>query len=164
MDFLSILRRMAASGLEFVIVGGVASRLYGSSRLTYDLDVVPKLEPLPWARLVRTLWEAGARPRIPESQEAIADLEKVRQWIDEKGMLALAFRSADGAVEVDLLVAEARRVDGLLARATAVELDGQTYRIAALDDLIEMKQRAGRPRDLLDVEELKRIRARIDRD
>ena len=161
MDFLSILRRMAASGLEFVIVGGVAARLHGGTRLTHDVHVVPKLEPEAWERLVRTLWEAGARPRIPESRAAIADLTNVRRWIEEKGMLALSFHSANGAVEVDLLVGEAGRLPELMARATRVELDRHVYWVAALDDLIAMKRRAGRPQDLLDIAELERVRRRI---
>ena len=164
MDFLSILRHMAASGLEFVIVGGAAARLYGSTRLTHDLDVVPSLEPAPWARLIHTLWAAGARPRIPESEAAIANPENVRRWIQQKGMLALCFRSPDGSAEVDLLVAESHRLDALMARAIHVELDGQTYHVAAMDDLIAMKRAAGRPQDLLDIAELEQIRRRIECD
>ncbi len=162
MDFLAILQRMAASGLEFVIVGGTAARLYGSTRLTQDVDVVPRLEPPAWGRLVHELWALGARPRIPESKECVSDPANVRRWINEKGMLTLSFRSPDGNAEVDLLVAESDRLDDLLSRATSVEIEGQTFHVASLDDLIEMKRLAGRPQDLLDVAELELIRERIE--
>jgi hypothetical protein len=38
MDFLATLRRLSAIGVPFVVVGGVAASLYGSTRLTTDLD------------------------------------------------------------------------------------------------------------------------------
>ena len=35
---------------------------------------------------------------------------------------------------------------------------GQTIHIASIDDLIEMKQRAGRPQDILDIATLQEIK------
>lgn len=43
-DFLKLLESLADTGLAFVIVGGVAARLYGSPRLTHDVDIVPRLD------------------------------------------------------------------------------------------------------------------------
>ena len=77
MDFLEILQTLAERGVELVIVGGVAARLYGSTRLTHDLDIVPRLEPDTWRELVGLLWDLGGRPRIPETREAVSDLGNV---------------------------------------------------------------------------------------
>ena len=44
MNFLEVLQHLTKDGVEFFIVGGVAARLHGSSRLTHDLDIVPNLE------------------------------------------------------------------------------------------------------------------------
>ena len=157
-DFLKLLETLADSKLEFVIVGGVAARLHGSTRLTHDLDVVPRLEAKTWARVVDLLWDAGALPRIPEPRERVRDAEIVNGWIRDKRMLALSFRSPDGFTEVDLLVGETSRFEGLRDRATRVELDGRMYYVASIDDLIAMKKDAGRPQDLLDVETLEAIK------
>lgn len=46
----------------------------------------------------------------------------------------------------------------LRRRAERVTLDGITFRIAGLDDLESMKRAAGRPKDLLDLEEIEVIR------
>lgn len=159
-DFLIFLEKLNDEDVEFVIVGGVAARLYGSTRLTHDVDIVPSLAPESWRKTVECLWEGGGRPRIPESLETIADVRNVQAWIAEKNMRALNFRSEDGYVEVDLLVAESERFDSLKERATAVEFRGKTYLIAALDDLIAMKRAAGRPKDMLDIQELEDIRSR----
>ena len=48
MNFLDVLNTLTEDGVEFVIVGGVAARLHGSTRLTHDLDIVPNLEEESW--------------------------------------------------------------------------------------------------------------------
>jgi predicted nucleotidyltransferase len=159
-DFLKLLETLADTGLEFVIVGGVAARLHGSERLTHDVDVVPALDAQRWSNAVDALWKGGARPRIPEPLERVRDVAQVERWIHEKGMVALSFRSADGFFEVDLLVGEARRFEELRARAIDVAVGGRTYYVAHIDDLIAMKRAAGRPQDLLDVEALERVKRR----
>lgn len=159
-DFLKLLESLAETGLEFVLVGGVAARLYGSTRLTHDVDIVPRLDADAWARAIDVLWDCGGRPRIPESRERVRDTAQIERWIADKGMLALSFRSNDGLVEVDLLVGAAPGFDDLRDRALRVELNGHAFLIAHIDDLIAMKRAAGRPHDLLDIEELLRIKAR----
>lgn len=160
MNFRTFLTRLAEADARFVVVGGVAASLYGSPRVTFDIDVVPDMDPTNWSRIVDAVWAAGGRPRIPENLAVIRDLENVRRWIEEKGMLALSFRSAEGLAEIDLVVAEADRYPELVARASTVELDGRTFHVAALDDLIDMKRRAGRPQDMLDIEVLEELRSR----
>lgn len=161
-DFLGLLERLAETGLEFIIVGGVAARLYGSPRITHDLDVIPKMDDETWAGAVDALWAAGARPRIPEPRERIRDARVVARWVSEKGMIALTLRSPDGEVEVDFLVGRSDRFDALASRATRVELGSHTYHVISIDDLIQMKADAGRPQDHLDVETLRQIKARIN--
>ncbi len=160
--FLEILNALHDRHVEYVIVGGVAAALHGGSRVTFDLDLVPSLAPASWQAAVDLLWSLGARPRIPEPVERIRDVEHVRRWRQEKGMLALNFQSADGGTEVDLLVGESDAFDQLRRRAIEVTVDQRTFFVASIDDLISMKQRAGRPQDLLDIAELRNIQKRLD--
>lgn len=60
-----------------------------------------------------------------------------------------------------LLVGESDALDELKQRAVEVIVDQRTFFVASIDDLISMKQRAGRPQDLLDIAELRRIRNRL---
>jgi hypothetical protein len=159
-NFLEILNQLCDHHVEFVIVGGVAAALHGGSRVTYDLHIVPRVTQPSWTAVVDLLWSLGARPRIPEPLERIRDAEQVGRWQDEKGMLALNFRTLDGAVEVDLLVSESGRFDDLSSRAVPVTLEHRTFLVASIDDLISMKRRAGRAQDLLDVAELQDIQRR----
>jgi hypothetical protein len=90
-NLLHLLTQLHDHHVEFVIVGGVAAALHGGTSVTFDLDIVPSLEPSSWAAAVDVLWALGARARIPEP--------------------------SDGGVEVDLLVSESDQFDGLRARA-----------------------------------------------
>ena len=159
--FLDILNQLHDHHVDFVIVGGVAASLHGGSRVTFDLDVVPSLAPDSWQAVVDLLWSLGARPRIPEPVERIRDVEQVRQWRRDKGMLALNFRTPDGSAEVDLLVGESDAFEALRQRSVKVMVDRRTFYVASIDDLISMKQRAGRPRDVLDIAELRNIQKRL---
>ena len=160
--FIEILSALHDRHVDFVIVGGVAAALHGGPRVTFDLDVVPSLAPASWQAAVDLLWSLGARPRIPEPLERLRDVDQVRRWRREKGMLALNFRTADGGTEVDLLVGESEAFDELRQRAVEVTIDQRTFLVASIDDLIAMKQRAGRPGDLLDITELRNIQKRLD--
>ena len=161
-NFLEILSQLHDHHVDFVIVGGVAAALHGSSRVTFDLDVVPNLTEKSWQAAVDLLWSLGARPRIPESLERIRDIDQVRGWQRDKGMLALNFRTPDGSTEVDLIVSESDRFDVLRERAVQVTLDQRTFFVASIDDLIAMKRHAGRPQDLLDIAQLQEIQKRLE--
>ena len=78
-----------------------------------------------------------------------------------KGMLALNFRTPDSTVDVDLLVGESDRFEELRARAVALTVEGRQFFVASIDDLIAMKRVAGRPQDLLDIEQLRDIQRRM---
>jgi predicted nucleotidyltransferase len=161
-NFLEILSQFHDHHVEFVIVGGVAAALYGGARVTFDLDVVPSLAPDSWKAAVDLLWSLGARPRIPEPLERIRDVEQVQRWQSEKGMLALNFRTPDSSIEVDLLVSESHQFEELRQRAAKVTIDQRIFFVASIDDLIAMKQKAGRPQDLLDIAHLQEIKKRLD--
>lgn len=159
MRFLEVLQTLSQEGIDFIIVGGVAARLHGSTRLTQDLDIVPRLETESWKKLIGVISQLNTQPRIPESLERIADVNNIRKWMVEKNMLAVSFRSPRADVEIDLLISESDRFDELFSRASTVTLDGQIFHVASIDDLIDMKTKAGRDRDLYDIEILKAIKA-----
>jgi len=162
-NFQAILSQLHDHHVDFVIVGGVAAALHGGSRVTFDLDLVPSLAEASWQAAVDVLWSLGAQPRIPESLDRIRDVEQIRRWQRDKGMLALNFRTPDGSTEVDLLVSESEQFAALRERAVKVVIDQRTFCVASIDDLIAMKKKAGRPQDLLDIAQLEDIQQRLDK-
>jgi hypothetical protein len=85
-----------------------------------------------------------------------------------RGTRTLTLSTRDG--NLDLLVDPpgSPGYAALRRRADVIELDGQSVRIASLEDLIGMKRAAGRPQDQIDLESLEvarnRLRTRRNRD
>ena len=61
---------------------------------------------------------------------------------------------------VDLFVRSPIDFELLWSRAAVMSLEATTVRVAHIDDLITLKRQAGRPQDLLDVEQLELIHER----
>lgn len=148
-DMLGVL---VARGVDFVVIGGLAAVLHGSSRITQDLDVAYSPEPANLEALGQALVELDAKlyglaedvPLVPDAR-TLAGTET----------LTLATRLG----KLDLLRAPtgAPRYRDLRTRAQLVTTGDFAVRIAHTDDLISMKRSAGRTKDLADIEELEAI-------
>ncbi len=158
-DFEVIFEALGRAQVDYVVVGGVAVVLQGHPRLTADLDLVVALEPANARRAMRTLGSLGYRPRAPVRAEDFADPEIRKRWIEEKGLAVFSLWSDRfPATEIDVFVSEPMPFDQLLARSTRAAIAGVDVAVAGLDDLISMKERVGRPKDVQDVIELKKLR------
>jgi hypothetical protein len=151
---------LAAAGVRFCIVGGVAVNLHGVPRMTYDLDIVVAPEAAALAATESALAALGLRPRLAVRLADFADAEYRETMLAERNLVAVTFTDpADPLREVDVLVSPPIDAVALLARAHVVDLAGTAVAIAAIDDLIAMKRASGRAQDLADVAHLERIRA-----
>ena len=157
--FHDILRALHDNGVRYVLVGGVAVVLHGFARFTKDLDLVVDLHPEEARRAIQTLLDCGLRPRVPVNAFDFADPEVRRQWADEKNMLVFQMvDETDLRRNVDLFITQPMDFDRLWEASKVVELEGVTIRVASLDHLIELKKSVARPQDLLDVEQLERLK------
>jgi predicted nucleotidyltransferase len=148
-----LLHRLVAHGVDFVVVGGVAMVLHGSSRNTNDLDIVYATDAANLEALGEAMIELGAKLRdVPDDVPFVPDARTLRQ------ISVLTLDSDDG--RIDLLVAPAGSPSyaRLRARAERIAVGGAAFLIASLEDLESMKRAAGRPKDLIDLEEIEVIR------
>ena len=156
----AVVRALNEAKVRYLIVGGVAVNVHGYVRLTMDLDLVIQLKP----ENIVAAWEAmekiGYRARIPVSGKDFADDKKRELWRREKGMLVLQFWSDEHRrTQVDVFVREPFDFDR--EHATAPDhaiVPGVVAKIVGWDTLLQMKREAGRPKDLLDLEMLEKIR------
>jgi len=146
-----ILAELAAGGVEFVVIGGYAAIAHGSPRLTNDLDISYSPEPANLEVLGRVLVALDARLRGVDDVPFVPDARALRQV----ELLTLDTRHGP----LDLLTAPGGGPGWAALRSDAIEvmLDGITVPIASLDHLRAMKRAAGRPQDLLDIDELDAI-------
>lgn len=154
----SLLRRLVAHGVDFVVVGGIAMVAHGSARLTRDLDVCFAEDPANLEALGAALVELGARLRgVDATIPFVPDARTLRQ------ISILTLITDDGAIDLLVAPAGAPPYAELRARAERVALGGFAVLIASLDDLEAMKRAAGRSKDRIDLEEIeviRRLRAR----
>lgn len=152
------LTALELAGARYLVVGGVAIVLHGHLRTTLDLDLVIELETENLLKALRALADLGFQPRAPVPLEAFADRSNREAWIRDKNMVVFSlWHPEDYGFAIDLFVDEPFDFEAVYHRALIVELPETRATVIALDDLIQMKRVAGRPKDLEDVEALLRL-------
>lgn len=148
--FDEILRRLTEAKVEFVVVGGLALGAWGVVRGTKDVDVVVAPDP---DNLKRVAQVAVAADGHVQTGEAL---------LGSPPSIAAQLASGEQvAIETDLgrldIVQGLEGVppyEELRSRASEAEVLGVNVAVCSIEDLREMKQAAGRTRDLADLEDL----------
>jgi hypothetical protein len=132
--------------IRYMIFGGFAVNLYGFTRVTEDLDI----------------WIDPALQNLNQLKRAIVSLgfqeeAHLRDFIDGRSIM---LRLTDDAFRIDLLTKLNIKNDFAKAfeRAEVVTMPYGTIYFLGYADLIDEKARAKRPKDLLDIKELREIR------
>src|SRR3954451_19961358 len=145
------------AGIDYVLIGGLAVAAHGYPRATKDVDIVPAPDPANLAHLASLLralnaqhyglgdFDASEFPFDPQDPAQLAEGGNfvlttrlgrldIMQWVPGiPGELAFTHLS-DRAVDTSVL--------------------DRPVRVCSRDDLIAMKRAAGRPQDLVDLQEL----------
>lgn len=152
----ALIRALVRAGVDFVVIGGVAVVIQASPRFTRDLDISYATDAANLERLGTLLVALDARLRDVED-----DLPFVPDARTLRNTQMLTLTTSDG--DLDLLADPpgSPGYPALRRHADLVDLDGDSVRIASLEDLIEMKRAAGRPQDELDIESLEVARSRL---
>jgi hypothetical protein len=161
LDVSRLLEALARNGVEYVVIGGVATQVHGHRRTTMDLDVTPCPDPENLGRLSTALEELEARPSDPElAQGEISVVDPERLAI---APIVPPLLTRHGQLHILMEPRGARPFVELKENALSIEIDGIEVAIVSLDDLIRMKRAAGRPSDLDDIAALTEAeRARRD--
>ena len=160
-----LIQLLARHRVDYVIVGGLAATVHGATRVTYDVDLVPRWTRANLERLATALREEGAELRTPGVAETSAfpvDARVLRRfevstWRTRLGDLDIISGTPLRAR------GELASYDELSARAERRDAFGETILVADLDDIIEAKEVLGREPDLVALPELHRLRELRDR-
>lgn len=157
----TILETLTAAGVRHLVAGGLAVVAHGVVRFTADLDLILDPEPGALARAIAALRSLDYGPRAPVAFEAFADPAERRRWREEKDLTVFTVTSPQhAATEIDLFLECPLDFERAHAEALRLELrPGLTATFVSRADLLELKRRAGRPRDLQDVEALQALAA-----
>lgn len=156
---VEIVQSLNSSGSRYLIAGGLAVVAHGYLRLTADVDIILDLEDARLRDGLKALAALGYKPRAPVPLDEFAVPEKRAQWIKEKGLKVFSlFSGRHPATEIDLFVESPMDFGQAYARASRQEVaPGVNAVFLGLEDLIRLKQAAGRAKDLDDVSNLKRL-------
>jgi len=142
------------AGVDFVVIGGVALTLHGSTLITADTDVMYSRTADNVERLAGVLAELQVRLRdAPDSLPFKPDVHTFRAGLN------FTFTSKYGDLDLLGQVDGVRGYEELRKRAQLVKLGKRAVRVAGVDDLIAMKTAAGRTKDLRGLDDLEAIRA-----
>ena len=147
--------------VEFVVLGGFAAIVRGSSLPTKDIDVIPSRDRTNLDRLGRALTRMNAMIRItgdpvPTKIDGgfLANMPNMLNLVTDFGEMDLTFSPAGSTGDFE----------GWKKSATLEVIDDElTVLVASLDDIIDSKRAANRPKDQMALPYLESLRDEIRR-
>jgi hypothetical protein len=161
LDPAALFRSLADAEIEYVLVGGLAVAAHGAPRATGDLDICPNPVEVNLRRLAGFLESVEAvsveEGELDPDELPACDLEGLR------GGGNFRLRTTLGALDVMqwLKPFEDDTWQALNKRAERRQVFDQTIRLCSYEDLIKMKQAAGRDQDLIDINNIKAARREL---
>jgi hypothetical protein len=149
----TVIRLLGRHRVRYVLIGGLAAVTHGAPLITQDIDACYARDDLNLRRIAKALGEIhaelrGADPGMP----VMLDAKTLRAGD------AFTFTTDVGWLDLLGTPPGTAGYDDLARTADAFDLFGNRVLVASVDDLIRMKRAAGRPKDLLALEELGALR------
>lgn len=148
--FDRVLEALVEGGVEFVLIGGLALGSWGVVRGTKDVDVVPDPDLENLRRLAEVAVEMGGYVQAGESLAGSTGSILALLTGGERALIETRLAPLDVVQNLEGVPAYAE----LASRSVQASLLGVRVRVCALEDLRAMKRAAGRPRDLVDLDDL----------
>jgi predicted nucleotidyltransferase len=142
-DIESLLRSLNDHSVEYVVIGATAFPVHGYARATLDVDIFIRATLQNVQRIRRALTSFGYDLAEVTDDELLTKKILIRQYL----------------VETDIHpFARGVTFDEVWSKRVHDRVGQTTTAFASLDDLIRMKEAAGRPKDIEDLRVLRRLR------
>jgi hypothetical protein len=154
----AVIRLLGRHQVRWVLIGGLAAITHGAPIVTQDVDICYAREDEDLERLAAALIEVSAELRGGDPGLPFR--------VDAKALRAGdSFTLTTDVGWLDLLGTPSGTsgFEDLARTADVFDLFGQRVLVASVEDLIRMKRAAGRPKDLLAIEELGALRDELAR-
>jgi len=150
-----ILRRLHDAKVEFTLIGGLAARHYGVTLVTEDVDICARFTPENLRRIENAFKDFHPRHRLTAHKMPF-------ELTDELcGRLKNIYLTTDlGILDCLSEVAGVGDFEAVLRQSEAREFPFGCCYIIKMDALIQAKQAAGRPHDLMAVAYLQAIKGK----
>ena len=147
-----LLQRLCDADVDFVVVGGFAALIHGSTQVTRDLDICAVLSHEDVAKLREALHDLNPTHRL--TPQRLSFLSNPDAGVRVQN---LYLETEVGTVDVLSSVLGVGDFGRVRAGSMEVEVFGRRCRVISLDDLIRAKEALGREKDLMTVKELRAI-------
>jgi len=157
LDIQGIFEALDQGHVEFLVIGGVAVGFHGFVRGTKDIDIVPSPEPENLARLAEVLSALDAQVEGADDFKG----EELPNPLDPEA-LALGgnwvLSTRLGRFDVMQWIGDDALWDKLSPTVVEAKVGGLTVKFASYESLVSLKEQAGRPQDLIDLQRLREAR------
>ena len=151
-----LLQLLIDSKIDFVLIGGFACIVHGSTQLTQDLDICSSLT---WDQIEK--FRQALAPFHPKHRMTTKQLSFLEFPEGPQKMNNIYLRTDLGVLDILGTLPEVGNFETLSTRAETFEIEGKKFKVLCLDDLIKAKTIVGRPKDIAAVYELKVIQERL---
>jgi predicted nucleotidyltransferase len=147
------MRAVRAVKLDAVLIGNAAAALQGVPVTTQDVDLFVRDTPRNAEKIKQLLEVLGDRVTASRPFEPMSRMVRI------EGL----------PVDIDLVfeLSSRAKFESVKARSQVITIEGVSLRISNLQDIIDAKRAAGRPKDLATLpllEEFVRVREAVERD
>jgi hypothetical protein len=153
-----VFRALNKAKVNYAVCGGLAVILYGYARLTLDLDLILDLSKNNLDKLFDVLIKLNYRAKMPIEREEFIQKQELKKLEQEKNMKVVSFYNLEDPMKVIDIGVNLPHITEILKRKKYIKLKNIKVPIISIGDLIKMKEDLGRPRDSIDVENLKKIK------
>ena len=144
MRWEKVLKALAESGIEFVIIGGAALSLHGIPRTTLDIDIKISAKEGNIRELINSLSGMGLKLDNEDFSLLIGNPELLYEQ-------CISFSIPEGLQIVDVFLDSPGDFNKLLESSVKIKIDHSDIHVASLENIRKMKIEIGRPIDLADV-------------
>jgi predicted nucleotidyltransferase len=147
-DFISFWSSLNTHSVKFIMVGGVATNLHGYQRTTDDIDV----------------WIEDTLENRRRLRAALKEYSRIDYFMLERLQIIPGWTNfaLNNGVRLDLMVSikglEGYSFDECLVNASIADIDGVRVPFLHINQLIEAKKAANRPKDQVDIIYLEKIK------
>lgn len=135
--------------INYMIVGGYAVNFHGYSRNTVDIDLIIKFTLSNLKKMEILLNNMGLISKLPI--DALSVFKFRDEYIKNRNLIAWNFyNEKDPTDQVDILITH----DVSDFKSEKFRVGDLEMKVISKDDLIKMKKKSGRDKDLLDIKEL----------
>jgi predicted nucleotidyltransferase len=156
--YIQLFRALHDAEVDYLICGGLAVNVYGIPRVTADIDLMLDFNTDNLKKFKSVTAHLSYQACIPLDIETLVSTKVRKNIVEQKNLIAYSFYNTHhNFMNLDVLVRTPFSFEYLWKKKSVRRIDNFQVYLVSLEDLIAMKNSAGRKQDLEDVEILKKL-------